>query len=145
MYPSLFKFSWVFGNPMSLYSIINLLQSFVRKSHIRSRIWVHDNNMVTRYKYYFVITISADFFLASPHFLLEPSSPTRNGTRALTSENEEIQPLDGQGTPPPPPTFIYTKVGSNRISTTAEMMSFYLLKTHNLTDWIVCTADMLIM
>ena len=43
----------------------------------------------------------ADFFLALPHFLLEPSSPTRNGTWALTSENEEIQPLDGQGIPPP--------------------------------------------
>ena len=74
------------------------------------------------------------FFFALPHCLLEPSSLTRNGTQALTSENEEIQPLDGQGIPRLPPTFIYTKLGSNIISTTGKMMSFYLLKTHNQTD-----------
>ena len=114
----------------------NLLQTvFVRKSHIRSRIWTHNINMVTRWKYNFMISTPSYFFpsIWPPGAACrDPISPNRPGMEPgpLAEKAQSPKHWTARELPHPQPTFISTKMGSNRISTTGEMMSFYLLKTY---------------
>ena len=73
-------------------------------------------------------SISLPFFLAGPWGLWDPSSRTRDWTRALNSESAESWPLDRQGTP-----FLYLTFHCN-LGKSFILLGFTFL-SHKMRGW----------